>query len=140
MLARPLGCSLGRLPEVQAEAMAVRWVTCVPPDPQRFRKRGYHAAEDLARVVASEIGRPYRRLLVKPRSSPPQVGRTGRARRRGLDGCFRARHPGDDEGVIVVDDVFTTGATAMEAARALRAGGYGDVFVLTAARAMDHAY
>ncbi len=140
MLARPLGRFLGRLPEVQTEAMAVRWVTCVPPDPQRLRRRGYHAAEDLARVVAREIERPYRRLLVKPRSTPPQVGRTGRARRRGVHGCFRVRHSGSDEGVMVVDDVFTTGATATEAARALRAGGFGDVFVLTAARATDHAY
>ncbi len=140
MLARPVGRFLGRLPEVRAEARTVRWVTCVPPDPQRLRQRGYHAAEALARAVAHEIGRPYRHLLSKPRSTPPQVGRSGRARRRGLDGCFRARHAGSDEGVMVVDDVFTTGATVTEAARALRAGGYGDVFVLTAARATDHAY
>ncbi len=136
-LARPLGRLLAKL--AGEEADAARWVTCVPPDRRRLRERGYHAAEDLARAVAGAAGLPYRRLLRKPHSTPSQVGRSGGERIMALTGHFCTRRAGQEEGVIVVDDVYTTGATAAEAARALRAGGYGDVLILAVAHTVDDA-
>ncbi len=133
-LARPLGKLLAELAGGEEPA---RWVTCVPPDPRRLKQRGHHAAEDLARAAAFTLRLPYRRLLHKPRSTPPQVGRSRKERTRALEGRFRVRGAGEYEGVIVVDDVYTTGATVAEAARALRAGGYGDVTVLTVAHTVD---
>ncbi len=136
-LARPLGSLLAGL--AGEEADTARWVTCVPPDPRRLRKRGYHAAEDLARATARALGLSYGRLLRKPRPTPPQVGRSKGERTVALTGQFCTRRAGREEGVIVVDDVYTTGATAAEAARALRAGGYGDVLVLAVAHTVDDA-
>ncbi len=136
-LARPLGELLAQL--AGEEADAARWVTCVPPDPRRLRQREHHAAEELARTTAGALGLPYRKLLYKPRSTPPQVGRSRRERTVALAERFATLRPGREEGVIVVDDVYTTGATAAEAARALRAGGYGDVLILAVAHTFDDA-
>ena len=112
-----------RLPVPAAEV-----VTFVPPDRGRRLERGYHPAEQLARAVASAWGLPCESLLV----------RAGGARQRGLSRSERRRNvahafSGDAGGrrVVLVDDVYTTGATAHAAAQALRTS----VEVVTFARA-----
>jgi predicted amidophosphoribosyltransferase len=50
---------------------------------------------------------------------------------------FRARRLGHGEGVLLVDDVITTGATVAEAVRALQIAGFGDVGVLACAQALS---
>jgi len=128
-LARPLADLLAPLCEVP-----VRWVTCVPMDPRRYRQRGHHPARELAVRVAGRLGTPFSGLLTKVRASPPQTGRPWKERRTAVNNLFRARRAGAGEGVLVVDDVYTSGATVEEAARALRCADYGDVYVLTATR------
>lgn len=133
-LARTLGGLVAGVVAEEASAMAT--VTCVPPDPRRLRERGYHPAELLAREVARRLGLGFQPLLVKRRASPPQVGRPREERRRAMDGLFVCRTAGHGEPVLVVDDVITTGATAFEAARALREAGFGDVGVAACAQAV----
>ncbi len=131
-LARPLASMMAPLCDAQA-----RWVTCVPADPRRYRQRGHHAARELAVCLAGRLDMPFRDLLVKRCASPPQTGRPWDQRRDALRGMFRARRPGAGEGVVLVDDVLTSGATVDEAVRALRCADYGDVYVLTVARTRD---
>ena len=135
---RALAGTLGELlaEAVAEEASAVVVVTSVPPDPRRLRERGYHPAELLAHEVARRLGVPFRPLLVKTRTTPPQVGRPREERRRAMDGLFLCRRAGRGESVLVVDDVITTGATVSEAARALREAGFGDVGVAACAQAV----
>jgi predicted amidophosphoribosyltransferase len=61
-----------------------------------------------------------------------------RSRRETVEGAFRVARPRlvKGERVLLIDDVFTTGATASACARALREAGAEEVFVLTAARAL----
>ncbi len=112
------------------EAKVVTWV---PPDPLRLRKRGFHGAELLGREVAKALGLPARPLLRKLAHSPEQVGKPREERLRAMHGLFSATKKGRGEPVLLVDDVMTTGATVSEAARALLAGGFGEVGVLTCA-------
>jgi len=112
------------------EAKVVTWV---PPDPVRLKQRGFHGAELLGREVAKALGLPARPLLRKIAPSPEQVGRPREERLRAMHGLFLATRKGRGESVLVVDDVMTTGATANEAARALQAGGFGEVGILTCA-------
>jgi predicted amidophosphoribosyltransferase len=58
------------------------------------------------------------------------------ARRRNVRGAFAVRAPGAVRGrrLLIIDDVFTTGATAAECARVLRASGAAAVGVYTLAR------
>lgn len=108
-------------------------LTFVPGDPDRRLQRGHHAAERLARELATLWDLPCVPLLVRNRGSPRQRGLTQRERRRNAAGAFRALGPVPAP-VVLVDDVYTTGATVNAAASALRRGGAGAVQVVTFAR------
>ena len=108
-------------------------VVFVPGDPDRRLKRGHHAAERLANELAAEWELPLRPLLTRARGSPRQRGLTQHERRRNVAGAFLA-HGHVPARVALVDDVYTTGATANAAASALRKGGARRVEVVTLAR------
>jgi predicted amidophosphoribosyltransferase len=108
-------------------------VVFVPGDPDRRLKRGHHAAERLASELAAEWELPLRPLLSRARGSPRQRGLTQHERRRNVAGAFLA-HGCVPACVVLVDDVYTTGATANAAASALRKGGARRVEVVTFAR------
>ncbi|SDQ80353.1 ComF family protein [Microbacterium sp. cf332] len=114
-LARPLGGALSQL------LIGAGWcdleLVPVPTSRAGLRRRGYAVPDLLAR----RTGAPVRRLLRLQRRVADQR-RLGRAdRQRNVAGSFVA-HPGDGP-VVVLDDVVTTGATLLEARRALRAAG-----------------
>jgi ComF family protein len=123
--------------EVVADTIAparVSAVVFVPPDRDRRLQRGHHAAERLARELAAAWSLPVDPVLERTRSSPRQRGLGQAERRRNVRGAFRAgRAP---PRVLLVDDVYTTGATANAAASALRRAGARRVEVVTFARAV----
>jgi ComF family protein len=108
-------------------------VVFVPGDPDRRLKRGHHAAERLASELAAGWDLPLRPLLTRARGSPRQRGLTRHERRRNVADAFLAHGPVPAR-VALVDDVYTTGATANAAASALRKGGASNVEVVTLAR------
>lgn len=109
------------------EAALVTWA---PTTTQRRRARGFDQAELLARAVAHRLGLPCRSLLSRA-PGPPQTGRTLLERRQGP--AFVPRVRADGVGLVLVDDVVTTGATVAAAARALRSAGAASVLVVAAA-------
>jgi len=121
--------------EIVVETLTRPEVLCivhVPPDRERRLKRGHHAAAGLARELGARWELPVEPLLVRARPSTPQRGLDDAARRRNVAGAFRARAaPGR---VLLVDDVYTTGATVNAAASALRKAGARRVEVVTFAR------
>ncbi|MGH2687482.1 MAG: ComF family protein, partial [Actinomycetota bacterium] len=80
-------------------------------------------------------GWPLVPLLGRARDTPPQAGLAIADRRRNMDHALVAVLPAPPH-VVVVDDVYTTGATASEAARALRAAGAERIVVLGLARTL----
>ena len=108
-------------------------LVCVPADPDRRLRRGYHAAEQLAHELAGAWGLSLEPLLVRARGSPRQRGLTRAERRRNVTSAFACRGVVPPQ-VTLVDDVYTTGATANAAASALRRGGARRVDVVTFAR------
>jgi predicted amidophosphoribosyltransferase len=105
----------------------------VPPDGDRSVKRGHHPAERLAGELGARWELPVLSLLARTRAARPQRGLTLAERRRNVAGAFLAgsRVPGR---VGLVDDVYTTGATASAASSALRRAGARRVEVVTFAR------
>lgn len=107
----------------------------VPLGPRRLRERGYNQSERIAVALGAIAGRPVRRdALVRRRETRTQTALTPEGRQANVAGAFEA---GDVAGLacVLVDDVFTTGATLAEAAAALRAAGAGRVEAVTFARA-----
>ena len=105
----------------------------VPPDRERVLLRGHHPAERLAHELGMRWDVPVQPLLAWTRAIPHQRGLTRAQRRRNVAGAFApaARAP---RSVGLVDDVYTSGATAAAAASALRRGGARRVEVITFAR------
>ena len=109
-------------------------VAFVPCTPQAYDRRGFDHMEAVARELAILLGVPLDDVLAR-RSLKDQrdLGRQGRA--ANVRGTFAVLHRLDGQTILLVDDVFTTGATMGEAARALKVCGAARVFGLTFARA-----
>jgi ComF family protein len=101
-------------------------------------QRGYNQSDALCRGLATTLRVPYHpSWLWRVRHTPRQASQTPAQRKTNVRGAFRLRSgvPIKGRAVLLVDDVMTTGATASEAARALRAGGAARVVVAVLARA-----
>jgi predicted amidophosphoribosyltransferase len=110
-------------------------LTFVPGDPDRVAWRGANPAEALAAELGRRWGLLVEPCLARARSVRPQRGLPKPARRANVREAFRAT--GQVRGAIaLVDDVYTTGATADAAARELRHAGAGAVHLVAFARAV----
>jgi predicted amidophosphoribosyltransferase len=121
--------------EVVIEAVqpaAADLVTFVPPDPDRGLKRGHHPPRQLAEQLAERWELPLAALL-RRRVTKRQRGLSRAERRRNVAGVFAAAGRVPRE-IVLVDDVFTSGATANAASSALRKAGARRVDVVTFAR------
>jgi ComF family protein len=126
-------------PRLSAEA---RWILVpVPLHPRRLRERQFNQAAELCRVIRRLTSLPVRDVLRRTRYTTVQARLPRRERLENLRGAFdltrREKHFPTVRGqpVLLVDDVFTTGATTQECARLLRREGHvGRVAVLTAVR------
>jgi predicted amidophosphoribosyltransferase len=108
-------------------------LAAVPADPERGLRRGTHPAEQLAALLAEAWELPLDRSLVRATSLPRQRGLDVAARRQNVRDAFTAVAP-PPRTLVLVDDVYTTGATVDAAARALRRAGTRRVDVITFAR------
>ncbi|MBA3497908.1 MAG: ComF family protein [Gemmatimonadales bacterium] len=107
----------------------------VPLGARRLRARGYNQSERLATALGALIRRPVRPDgLSRPRETKTQTALTPEGRQANVAGAF-AGGPVAGLDCVLVDDVFTTGATLVEAASALRRAGAARVEAVTFARA-----
>jgi predicted amidophosphoribosyltransferase len=107
--------------------------TFIPADPDRRLRRGHEPPRRLAELLAPEWGLPVEPLLRRARAAKRQRGLSRIERRRNVRGAFVSR-TAVPATVVLVDDVYTSGATANAAASALRRGGARRVEVVTFAR------
>ena len=107
----------------------------VPMSEAEVRKRGFNQSVLLAEEVGRRLDMPVLPALIKQRDTTPQKELTGKERAENLKGCFSAAYTDHIKGrkILLVDDVFTTGATADECARTLLKAKVRSVTVLTAA-------
>lgn len=106
--------------------------------PSRRAWRGFDQARLLAREMSRHCGRPvWEDVLVRVKNTQPQVRLTPLQRADNMHNAFEPRKTWKLQGasVLLVDDVYTTGVTLREAARALKAGGAAAVHALTITRA-----
>lgn len=148
----PLKAAVLRMKDASGEGIAEllgrRWAAVHPPTEPRidalvpvplhwwkYWRRGYNQSEAVARGIAASYRLPIRpRWLRCVRRTAPQKNLGPVARRLNVRGAFRASPRVAGRHVLLIDDVMTTGATAEEAARALRHAGAARVTVGIVAR------
>jgi ComF family protein len=133
-----LAAPLGRL--LAAAVPRERAFDVIVPMPMHWRRRwsrGFNQAELLARTLEKRLGLPVRNAVRRVKATPPQAGLTAGQRRANMSAAFQIKRPEIVRGkrVLLVDDVFTTGATAGACARTLKRAGAAYIAVLTVARA-----
>ena len=130
---RRLAAEAARLVAERLPPPGVDALTFVPADRRRRLERGHNPAERLALELAEAWTIPCLPLLERTRGGR-QRGSSA-AERRSVRGAFCAEREVPRR-VAVIDDVYTTGATASAAATALRAGGARRVEAIAFARAL----
>ena len=110
----------------------------VPLHENRRRERGFNQASVIGQALSKALQLPLdEATLSRPVASEKyRAGLDPKGRRDTVTGVFKVRYPRliEGEGIMLVDDVFTTGATVNSCAEALLASGAGKVVVLTIAR------
>ncbi|EJF90463.1 ComF family protein [Bartonella tamiae] len=114
----------------------------VPLHWRRFFRRSYNQAAELARHLAMQNNKPMRpELLSRNRHTSQQVGLIAKERKRNVYRAFIVplKHEKDikNRHILLIDDVYTTGATVIAATRALRHAGAAQVDILTFSRVLN---
>jgi len=143
VLGRTLGGMIASLEPLFEQQTVL--VIPVPLHKRKRRQRGFNQAELIARA-ALKARRSDRLelatgLLLRIRETESQIGLTSHQRRANLRGAFAVPRTGEVTGreVLLVDDVYTTGATMTECAQVVRRAGAGRVWVATVARTLKLA-
>lgn len=133
-LARLLALGLTHTPAPWGDGLPP--LLAVPLHPRRTRERGFSQTQVLAQALAAQAHYPLLTGLARIRPTPPQVGLTGVQRRVNVAGAFAWQGPTPPPlgPLLLVDDVYTTGATLVAAAQALREAGAGPVYGVVLAR------
>lgn len=116
----------------------VEAIVPVPLHPKKLKKRGYNQAAVLARRLAGLKGIDLvENRLLKVRNNPAQTSLDAAEREDNVRGAYRVKKADSLKGrvVLLVDDVFTTGATIGECSRALKRAGVREVRAVTVAQA-----
>lgn len=140
-LAIPMGKWLAEAYAHSAELAGCDAILPVPLHPRRKRSRGFNQAELLARTLSRSIGlQVWPHILVRSKDTLPQSGLTDAQREQNIRGAFSVHRSSKIAGrkLLLVDDVYTTGATLAACCRALLDAGAGQVCVLTVARVPHH--
>jgi ComF family protein len=136
-LAKPLARWLIAFMRAHVDAASFDAIVPVPLHWRRYQYRGFNQAIELAQPVAREFDLPIiTRVLRRVRHTLPQVDLSPEERVKNIEGAFVVRHPERIAGkrLLLVDDVYTTGATLNECARVLKRAGAAEVVGLTLTR------
>lgn len=113
-------------------------ITSIPMWREKERERGFNQAEIVAQLLAKNYEIPHRVMLERIRETKPMFGLKKEERRENVEGAFKLMTQYTSvpiqQRVILVDDVWTTGATMRECARVLKKWGAGEVWGMALAR------
>ena len=109
------------------------YLTPLPLHPKKQRERGFNQAEILARRLSETLGIPCVHALTRTVDTPPQSGLHPRQRIENVQDAFAVADGISPRGntYIVIDDIYTTGASMNECARVLKAASAADVLGMT---------
>jgi len=123
------------------KSLGLEVVVPIPLHFKRLRERGFNQAEDLANVVGNCLNLSvWNNYLTRVRYTRPQTNLKKQERRKNLKNAFSLRKKGKNKGkgkrILLIDDVYTTGATLNEASYEMKKYG-AEVFSFTLARTIE---
>ncbi|MEE3355938.1 MAG: ComF family protein [Candidatus Weimeria sp.] len=117
-----------------ASLMKIWGISCIVPIPMypgKQKKRGYNQAMVLAQRFGEEFNLPVKDLLERVEDTPPMKGLSPGTRRRNMKKAFHMKESAVQfNKILLVDDIFTTGATMDAAAEVLISHGVQAVYAL----------
>ncbi len=125
---------LGTPPELSS---SIDIIIPIPLHWLREIKRGYNQAMELSRSVAKVTGKPIKKAVKRIRYTTTQTQKNRAERKQNMDSVFRI-NPNisvKEQRILLVDDVYTTGATTKSCAQILLEAGAKEVHILTIAKA-----
>jgi ComF family protein len=138
-LAKPLGTFLAEYKDPEFPFSDFELILSVPLHPRRLRQRGFNQSLLLARCVSRTHSISLDLTsLQRTLHTEPQTQLSGTERQKNIRGAFEVLRPERiaEKHILLIDDVFTTGATVQECSRVLLKAGAMGVDVLTLARAL----
>ncbi len=132
-----LAAPLAGLVMEDVRGIAFDCVAAIPLHPRRLRMREFNQSLLLARQVARTLSLPLSMdALSRVRETPPQVGLSKKERNENVRNAFQVGRSEEikNKRILLIDDVYTTGATLKEGAKALMRAGAAEVTVATVAR------
>jgi ComF family protein len=111
----------------------------IPLHPRRLRQRGFNQSQLLANAVSKYFGVPEKESLLRIRDTKPPFDLSRKERLLNIVGAFKVSNPSfvSNKRVLLVDDIYTTGATMTEGIKVLKAAGAKRIEILTMARAIE---
>jgi len=109
----------------------------VPLEKKRLKWRGFNQAEELARKLSVFLKIPLiNNVLVKIKTTLPQVEFSEEERKENVKGVFLCKNSNQIKGkkILLVDDIYTTGATMEECAKVLKEAGAREIIGIVVAR------
>jgi ComF family protein len=113
--------------------VGIEQILPVPLHPRRLAERGFNQAEIIARILASELSLSVVTILQRSLFTEQQARLSKVERHKNVEGAFVASTSSSGR-ILLVDDVFTTGATMQECAKVLLESGAKEVIGFTLAR------
>lgn len=128
-----LGREMGRRYRNEISRMSVDGIIPVPIHKKRYIKRGYNQAAVIAEAIGKEVGiRVYDNYLMRNKNTLAQKGLSDEERKKNVEKAFIiANDVVKLRKVLIIDDIYTTGATIDECARVLKAAGCQAVYYLS---------
>lgn len=120
------------------ELQVVEGVVAIPLARRKFLERGFNQADAIADAIAQAICVPRYHSLYRVHDLGQQAGRTAQERKKSMEQSPFSASGEWPKSILLVDDVYTTGATVVAAIQALQAAGVTRVIVLTYARGALH--
>lgn len=109
-------------------------VVNVPLSEERKKQRGFDQSEEIAKIVANLLDKPlYSDALIKAKNTAPLSKMSFKKRRETVRGLYKFNDKYDfsKKSVILIDDIFTSGATINECAKVLKMYGVKSVYAAT---------
>ena len=131
-IATGLGLIWARLINLPEEALVLTWL---PMYSKKQKERGFNQAEVMAKEIAKVSGLPCKNLLRRTVDTPAQSGLHPKLRQENVKDAFEIVRGQSvlDIDIVIIDDIFTTGASLNECARVLKEGGAKKIYAKTLA-------